>query len=537
MKMIKFILSGVIAFSLLSVSAQSNSAKGKSSESIKKGGKKPNIIYILADDLGTGNVSAYDADIFKTPCIDKLARTGIQYNHAYTAPLCGPSRALILTGRYAFRTGATNQDATGTMKPEVEVMMPKVLKTAGYITSMVGKWGQLPLGPAEFGFDDYLRFKGSGVYWSTSEKAQNYTENGENKTLMPNEYMPDLMHDHLVKFLATNKDKPFYVYYSLSHVHGEIVRTPDSKPNSKDLYSDNIDYMDKEVAKLLKVLDSLKLRDNTVIMFMGDNGTAGGEALRSTRQGKHLIGQKGSMKECGSLVPMIVNWPGVITKPRITDQLIDASDLMPTLAEIAGAKLPDSVVLDGTSFLPQILGKKGKERDWIFMELASDWYAREAKWKLNRAGELYDMKNSPFEENLVAADTKDAEAVAARVRLQAVLDKLNPAGGILDSGDGTGRHANKSANKSKKAKRAKAKEAAAEGQSAAVDTDNSNAGESNDRLAKYNKIKTKCGGIVTRDNFIHTSPNPESAGERFDKLDTNHDGIVTEEEFMKAAKK
>jgi len=134
--------------------------------------KKPNIIYILADDLGIDGVSCYGADLFKTPVIDKLASTGIRYTNGYTAPLCGPSRALILTGRYAFRTGAVNQDMTGQMKPSVETMMPTILKQSGYTSSMVGKWGQLPLGPAEFGFDDYLRFFGSGVYVSKEEKKQ-----------------------------------------------------------------------------------------------------------------------------------------------------------------------------------------------------------------------------------------------------------------------------------------------------------------------------------------------------------------------------
>ena len=112
---------------------------------------KPNIIFILADDLGIGNVSCYGADNYQTPNIDRLAREGIRFTHAYTAPLCGPSRALIMTGRYAFRTGATNQDATGRMKPSVETMMPAYLKPAGYVTSCIGKWGQLPLGPGEFG--------------------------------------------------------------------------------------------------------------------------------------------------------------------------------------------------------------------------------------------------------------------------------------------------------------------------------------------------------------------------------------------------
>jgi arylsulfatase A-like enzyme len=134
--------------------------------------KKPNIIYILADDLGIDGLSCYGADLYKTPVIDKLAKEGIRYSNAYTAPLCGPSRALILTGRYAFRTGAVNQDMTGEMSPSVETMMPKILKQAGYTSSMVGKWGQLPLGPAEFGFDDYLRFFGSGVCKYHRKKAE-----------------------------------------------------------------------------------------------------------------------------------------------------------------------------------------------------------------------------------------------------------------------------------------------------------------------------------------------------------------------------
>ena len=129
--------------------------------------RKPNIIFIYADDLGIGDVGCYGADKYKTPHIDELARGGIRYTNGYTAPLCGPSRALLMTGRYAFRTGATNQDATGEIKRSAEKMMPSVMKTAGYVTTSIGKWGQLPLGPSEFGFDEFLNFKGSGVYWNT----------------------------------------------------------------------------------------------------------------------------------------------------------------------------------------------------------------------------------------------------------------------------------------------------------------------------------------------------------------------------------
>jgi arylsulfatase A len=408
---------------------------------ILKSEKKPNIIFILADDYGVGEVGCYGADNYKTPNIDKLARTGIRFTHAYTPSLCGPSRATILTGRYLFRTGATNQDSTGRMKPSVETMMPNILKPAGYVTAAIGKWGQLPLEPSDFGFDYYLKFTGSGIYWNTQAKGKTYLVNGEQRTLRDKEYMPDVMHQHVVDFITKHRDSPFYLYYSLSHVHAEILPTPDSTPESKDIYVDNVTYMDKLVGKLIAELDRLKLRENTLIVFFGDNGTAGGHANRATIGGRRLAGQKGTMLEGGSLEPLIVNWPGVTPQGKVCEDMIDSTDFVPTFAEVAGAKLPGKNVLDGHSFTAQIRGEKGKPREWIFIQLAGMWYAREAGWKLNEKGELYDMSNAPFEEKLVAADTKDPAALAARKRLQAALDQLNPAGGIKDDGDGTGRHA------------------------------------------------------------------------------------------------
>ena len=402
---------------------------------------KPNIIYILADDLGIGDVSCYGSDNNKTPIIDQLAKDGIRFTHGYTAPLCGPSRAMILTGRYAFRTGAVNQDMVEQIKPENEVLIPSVLNTAGYTSAMVGKWSQFGLTPKDFGFDDYLTFQGSGDYWSTEKKkAENYIENGENKKLDSLTYMPDLMHQHLVNFLTTNKDKPFFLYYSMVHVHAVIQRTPDSTPGS-DLYADNTAYMDKLVGKLLSTLDDLKLRENTLIVFMGDNGTASQYAGRSSIGGKALSGKKGTMLECGSLVPTIANWPGVIASGKINDILIDSSDILPTFADLAGAKLPTKNVLDGRSFLPQLLGKKGNPRQWIFIELGNKWYVREAKWKLTREGELFDMSNAPFEEKLVADYANNKEAGAAYTRLQIALKGLSPEKGILDNAGGSGRHA------------------------------------------------------------------------------------------------
>ncbi|MSU66091.1 MAG: hypothetical protein EXS38_08350 [Opitutus sp.] len=416
---------------------------------------KPNIVFILADDLGIGNIGCYGADqTVKTPNIDALARGGMRYTNAYTVPLCGPSRAAILSGRYAFRTGATNQDATGEMKPSVETFLPKILKPAGYATSMIGKWGQLPLGPAEFGFDEHLKFQGSGVYWNTQDKGKNYTVNGKSVPLRDKEYLPDVMHRHAVDFITRNRDKPFYLYYSMSHIHAEILPTPDSAPDSKDLYADNMAYMDKLVGQLVAELDRLKLREKTLIVFLGDNGTGGNFSDRATVNGRRLSGAKGDMLEGGALVPMIVNWPGKTPVAKICTDMVDSTDFFPTFAEFAGAKLPEKTIIDGRSMAAQFRGEKGQPRDWAFIQLARMWYVRSTGWKLNQAGELYDMSGAPWEEKLAPANsTNPAAAVAARTRLAAALAQLNPAGGILDQGDGSGRHAKKAEKQAKKKKK------------------------------------------------------------------------------------
>ena len=402
---------------------------------------KPNILFILADDYGTNEVGCYGADNYKTPNIDQLAQGGIRFTHAYTPSLCGPSRATILTGRYGFRTGASNQASTGRMSPSVETMIPTVLKHAGYVTSSIGKWGQLPLGPGDFGFDDYLRYRGSGIYWNTQANGRTYVVNGETKELHDKEYMPDLMHKHLVDFITKHKDKPFYVYYSLSHIHGEILPTPDSVSGKSDDYTDNIVYMDKLVGKLTAELDRLGIREKTLIVFFGDNGTVGGRSQRATIGGKTISGSKGSMLEGGSLVPLLANWPKTTPAGKVSDHMVDSTDFLPTFAELAGAQLPAGKIIDGRSFAHTLRGEKGESREWVFIQLGSKWYVRDAGWKLTQSGELYDMSESPFTEKSVPKDSKDAAAVEARTRLQAALDRLNPAGGIPDDGGGKKRPA------------------------------------------------------------------------------------------------
>jgi arylsulfatase A len=168
------------------------------------------------------------------------------------------------------------------------------------------------------------------------------------------------------------------------------------------------------------------LREKTLIIFSIDNGTA----RRSfTIGGRQMNGSKGSMLEGGVRVPLIANWKGTTPEGKVLKDLVDFSDFFPTFAEVAGAKLPKDVKLDGHSFAPQLRGEKGKPRDWVYVQLQNNWYVRNDSWKLNQAGELFDMSDAPFVEKLVAKEGQSKEAKAAREKLQKALDELNPAKG------------------------------------------------------------------------------------------------------------
>jgi len=192
------------------------------------------------------------------------------------------------------------------------------------------------------------------------------------------------------------------------------------------LYNDNVAYLDKQVGALVAEINKLGLRESTLIVFSADNGTVG---QPNTIDGRKINGVKGTMLEGGARVPLITNWQGVAPAGRVLKDLVDFSDILPTFAEVAGTKPPPGMTFDGRSFAGQLRGQKGSPREWIFVQLGRRWYVRDDGWKLNEAGELFDMKDAPFVEQLVPADSANEAAVAARKRLQAVLDKLNPAGG------------------------------------------------------------------------------------------------------------
>jgi arylsulfatase A len=198
------------------------------------------------------------------------------------------------------------------------------------------------------------------------------------------------------------------------------VATPDSRADGKaTLYADNIAYMDRLVGKVVAELERLGLREQTLVLFSVDNGTPGSKA---TIGGRKIVGAKGSLLEGGSRVPLIASWKGTTPAGKVSKDLVDFSDLFPTFVELAGAKPPEGVKIDGRSFAPQLRGQPGNPREWIFVQLGNGWYVRDARWKLTGKNELFDMKEAPFRE--IPADDKDPVAGVARKRLQAVLDDL-----------------------------------------------------------------------------------------------------------------
>ncbi len=394
---------------------------------------KPNIIFILADDLGIDGVSCYGADKHKTPNIDKLAASGTRFETCYAAPLCGPSRCLLMTGRYAFRTGGiTNGSWRGDgpgAKSKDEWSIAKVLKQSGYVTGESGKWRQVGETPRDWGFDEYCTDPtAGGWFWKDS-----YEKNGE-QVSAPGSYNPDIIQAFSIDFIQRHKEKPFFLYYAMHLVHGPILRTPDSKPDTKEFYEDNIAYMDKQVGAIVAEVEKLGLREKTLIVFTADNGTA--LTYPSTIGGRMINGKKASMLEGGSRVPYIASWPGVTPAGKVSKDIVSFADQLPTLAELGGAKLPEGAKIDGISLAPQLRGEKGKPREWAYVQLGAKWFVREQGWKMNESGELFDMSDAPFVEKPFAPGSDTEASKSARARLTAVLAELNPAGGKTDGAGG-----------------------------------------------------------------------------------------------------
>jgi arylsulfatase A len=398
---------------------------------------KPNIILIMADDFGYECVTANGGQSYQTPHLDRLAARGMRFEHCHVQPLCTPTRVQLMTGKYNVR----NYLNFGTL-PRTETTFAHLLKKAGYATGICGKWqlGHEKDAPQHFGFDKAL-------LWQHTRRPPRYANpglelNGVEKDFSNGEYGPKLVNDFALDFVARHKDKPFFLYYPMILTHSPFQPTPDSpnwdpttKSESKQQdvkhFADMTAYMDKMIGRLDARLGELGIRDNTLLMFIGDNGTGHGVTTRFN--GSDYPGGKGSTTARGTHVPLIASWPAAMKSGRVNRDLISAADFLPTICEAAGAPVPPDV--DGVSFLPQLRGEKGTPREWLYL-----WYSPRQKatltvrecafdhgYKLYRTGEFFDLGADPFEEKpLTVASLTGAAAAGAR-KLQDVLDKFKDA--------------------------------------------------------------------------------------------------------------
>lgn len=399
--------------------------------------KRPNVVLIMADDMGYECVGANGSTFYKTPNLDRLAAGGMRFVHAYSQPICTPSRVEIMTGRY----NARNYVRFGYLHP-AEITFGNVMRAAGYQTGIAGKW-QLKggfEGPRKFGFDDYC-------LWYLTRRPPRYANPGleinGREFDFPGKYGPDLVSDHLVKFIQANRDRPFFAYYPMLLPHWPFQPTPDSKdwdptetrpwPRSKwdrPHFRDMVAYADKMVGKIDRALKEAGVRENTLLIFTCDNGTY--RSITSPFKGRLVRGGKGTTPNAGTHVPLIASWPGTIKPGQVSSELIDFSDLLPTLAEIGGAELPGDRAIDGRSFLPQLKGEPGNPRDWVFCWYERDGkrdgnvkrYARNQTYKLYHDGRFYDVPADELEKNNLKPDQLNPQAKQVRAQLQIVLDRM-----------------------------------------------------------------------------------------------------------------
>jgi len=421
---------GLMSLSLGTKASAANAGKNK---------KLPNLIVILADDLGAKELSCYGNKEHETPRLDQLAETGVRFETCYTAPICHPTRFEIMTGQYgchngvyhfAGRRGGPEEDS-----PEDDIALNRVtfaqmLKPRGYATVLSGKWqlsGKLPTLIRECGFDEYCMWaylynlpegvEHTGGWENPGKKPARYwnpsiVKNGEYMPTEKDDYGPDIFTAFLIDFIKQHKEEPFFAYYPMCLTHEPHERTPDNiHLDDKDFASIKakfkgcVEYLDKLVGRIVDTLDELGLRENTIIFFVGDNGTGGSG--------------KGQVTELGARVPMIVNAPGIVKPRGATGELTDTSDIFPTLADFAGAELPKDRVIDGKSYAPFLRGATDTTRDWIFAYLGDGRILRTKRYLLEKNtpsqwGDLYDCgtsRDGAGYKNVTGSDDPEVKAI------------------------------------------------------------------------------------------------------------------------------
>lgn len=402
--------------------------------SVAADGKSPNIVLIMADDFGYECVTANGGQSYQTPHLDRLAAGGMRFEHCHVQPLCTPTRVQLMTGLYNVR----NYLNFGTL-PRSETTFGQRLKEAGYATGICGKWqlGHEADSPQHFGFDE-------SCLWQQTRRPPRYANpgleyNGVARDFQNGEYGPTLVNDFALDFIARHKDGPFFLYYPMILTHAPFQPTPDSPDWDPAALGENVNrdvrhfaemtaYMDKLVGRVDAKLAELGIRDNTLLLFLGDNGTQGN--VTSRLQGRDYRGGKGTTTRRGTHVPLIASWPAVMTRGRVNHDLVSSVDLFPTLCEAAGVPAPATT--DGVSFLPQLRGEAGRPRGWLYcwysprqqLDLTVREFAFDREHKLYRDGRFFDLTADPDEKSPLAVAQLAGPAIEGARKLQSVLDRF-----------------------------------------------------------------------------------------------------------------
>lgn len=402
--------------------------------------ERPNILLIFADDVGREVLGCYGGESYATPNIDALATQGMRFNHCYSMPVCHPSRVCIMTGRYPAVLG--NPRWGSFPREEEQNTFAAVLKKAGYRTAVAGKW-QLCLmkndlqQPARMGFDEWSLFA-----WHEGPRYHDpmIYQNGRLRSDTKGKYGPDLYADFLIDFMDRNTSEPFFAYYSMALCHDVTDDIGQPVPYGPDghwlTYAQMAADMDHQVGRLLAAVSRLKLRDNTLILFTTDNGTAGASYLKfedgkfvrpdvfSQINGQRIQGGKGKLNDWGTRVPLIASWPGHVPSGSVVDDLVDFSDFLPTLIDVSGATPPSGVDMNGHSFANVLKGSGRTTRNWAYSEgRPRRQFVRTQTHKLYSTGEYFDMVADPEERSPLGRQLS-REVQETRTNLQGALDSL-----------------------------------------------------------------------------------------------------------------
>ena len=433
-----------LQLSLVAISILFSTISCRQKKNEEKPVQKPNIILIMADDLGYETLGANGGTSYKTPYLNQLADEGMRFNHCYATPLCTPSRVQLMTGKYNFR----NYIGFGLLDSD-EKTFGHYMKESGYTTFIAGKWQLLGNArqqklagdkkgttPEKAGFDDYCLWQIDTFGSRYKDPLLSRKSKGSKK--YESKFGPDIFEEQIEAFMEKNQDRPMFIYYPMVLTHDPFVPTTEnakfkgfdatSKVNDTAYFGEMVSYMDKLVERIVKKADTLGILENTLILFVGDNGTD--RDITSIINGVTVKGHKGYTTDAGTHVPLIAYWKGKIKKGSVNNNLIDFTDFLPTLVEVATQNKLNPPLTDGLSFYPQLLGNNDHVRDWIFCHYAPNWgkftsrkYVQNKKWKLYANGEFYDLENDLLEKKPLDLHNQTPSVQNTIRQFQTVLSK------------------------------------------------------------------------------------------------------------------